>query len=128
MTKIDSNLLRQEAERLGELAVRLLEELETPQELGDDPHLTSVWLADRMIDVARVNIARAAAEAELADERIGDIALAMGEANTSNARRRVPEWARIRDSQRAADLAGVHVTIRSRGLSYTLEPRAEESL
>lgn len=119
----ESSLLQAEAERMGQLIVELLSDVDMPQNVSDDPNLAAVWLADRMIDVAKINRGRVAADAELAQNRIADISSAMGEPNSSNARRKAPEWAQIRDAQRAADLAQVNVPVRIRGLTYTASPR-----
>lgn len=119
----EQSLLQAEAERMSQLIVELLSDVDMPQDVSDDPNLAAVWLADRIIDVAKVNRGRAAAEAELAQNRIADISAAMSEPNSSNARRKAPEWSQIRDAQRAADLAKVDVPVHAHGLTYMTSPR-----
>ncbi|MEZ7715524.1 hypothetical protein O3790_07350 [Micrococcus luteus] len=123
-------ILDEEAESLARLIKQtLLHSLDdAPQDVVENDRLARVWLADRMVDAARLNRGRVAATAEMAQERVGEVARALGQKTAGNGRNKAPEWLAIRDAQRAADLAGVEVTIQARGLSYSLTPRPWEAV
>lgn len=104
------------------LVVRAMDNLPPEYEQEAGGWAVRVWLADLLIEAAQVNRDRVAAQAQYAGESVGTIAAAMGQANTSNARRRAPHWRTFYEATKAAALAEKSIPVEAGRFNVTVDP------
>jgi hypothetical protein len=110
---------------LADLVIRAMDELPPEYEEQAGGWAVRVWLSELLIEAAQINRDRVAAQAQAAGETVGVIAAAMGQPNTSNARRRAPYWRAFYEATKAADLARTPVPVEAGRFLVHVDPQRQ---
>lgn len=86
-----------------------------------DQRLLRVWLSDLMIEAATLNRDREAGLAEVEGLSVRDISAALGQ-QASNGRAKAKHWREFAEARKAANLAGVPVSVDAGRFRFEMDP------